>query len=240
MTSCTLCNSAGPFHPKSHVIPQWMYEMLPMDDRRMRIASSLACEWEQRSPTGMYGSFVCKSCEDRFTGWDNYAAAVLREKPEATGQGWDFGKYDHDRLLRFFLSVLWRMHACEHRFFETVDLGSQTVSLTRFLLGNSDFLQQDFEVVPTYSTHLLSCGVMAPILIHVEGVPYWQIYLPRFQALIKIVSGPGAACLQPYVMANGKSLCMLEKNFDEFNEIQTFERVVAENLKRKNGKRHKF
>lgn len=149
MTACKLCNTPGPPHPKSHVIPQWMYEMLPMDQRRMRIASSHAREWEQRSPTGIYGSFVCKSCEDRFAAWDDYAATVLRQQPKATGQRRSFGQYDYGKLFRFFLSILWRMHACDHIFFKTVDLCPQTGSVACFLLGDNKSAPQDFEVIPT-------------------------------------------------------------------------------------------
>lgn len=204
-----------------------------MDDRRMRIASSHAEEWEQRSPTGVYGSFVCKSCEECFAAWDDYAATVLRQQPKATEQGWDFGEYDHDRLFWFFLSVLWRMHACEHNFFETVDLGAQVNSLARFLLADIKNVPHDFEIVPTWSAHLMSHGVMTPVAVQVENVPYWQIYLPRIQALIKIAPGPGASCLQPYAMTDGKPLCMLEKGFTEFNEIHIVQSVVTENLKKK-------
>lgn len=213
--------------------------MLPMDKRRMRIASSHEAEWEQRSLTGIYGSFVCKNCENRFAVWDDYAATVLRKAPIDTESGWDFGKYDYGKLSRFFLSILWRMHACGHRFFATVDLGSQVDSLACFLRKKDyekENMPQNFEVVPTWSSHLLSLGVLTPIEVRIADVPYWQIYLPRFQALIKPVAEPGALCLQPFAMANGKTLCMLEKQFTEFNEIESFYGVATENIEKKNMK----
>ncbi|MBU0673020.1 MAG: hypothetical protein KJ950_00070 [Proteobacteria bacterium] len=264
---CKLCNSPEPLHPCSHVIPQWMYEMLPMDNRRMRIASSHQGEWEQRSLTGIYGTFVCRKCEDRFATWDGYAAAVLRRQPTATTQGWDFGQYDYARLKRFFLSIMWRIHACE-KFFEEVDLGSYVNPLAKCLLNDDTNALRDFEVVPTWCPHLLaldetepgwlysyggmapikvqiksipcwvnSHGVMTPVRVMIESVPYWQLYLPLFQALIKVEPGPGAPCLQPFVMAEKSSLCMLEKTFTEFGEAKTGEHVVTENQKKKNAKR---
>lgn len=71
------------------------------------------------------------------------------------------------------------------------------------------------------SSHLLSLGVMTPIKVKVESVPYWQIYLPRFQALIKMEPGPGAPCLQPFVMVDDQPPSMIEKQFNEFGEINT-------------------
>ena len=268
---CKLCNAPGPLHPCSHVIPQWMYEMLPMDNRRMRIASSHEGEWEQQSPTGIYGSFVCLSCEDRFAAWDGYAADILRRlpRPAATTQRWNFGQYDYARLKRFFLSILWRIHACE-RFFDEVNLESCAYPLAKCLLNDDTNALRDFEVVPTWCPHILtrdeeahpdgwlysyggmtpvrvpfksvpswvyySHCVMMPIRVLIESVTYWQIYLPRFQALIKVNPGSGAACLQPFAMANGTNLCMLEKEFTEFGEIYTAERVFTENMERKNEK----
>ena len=91
--TCKLCGEPAQLVGCSHVIPQWMYSMLPQDERRFRIASSHAGEFEQRSPTGFYGKFVCQTCEDRFTRWDTYASEVLRRVPNLTDNGWDYGPY---------------------------------------------------------------------------------------------------------------------------------------------------
>ena len=212
--------------------------MLPMDERRMKITSSRADEYQKESKTGIWGSYVCKECEKkRFAAWDDYAADILRRPSAATVKGLDFGEYDYNRLTRFFLSVLWRAHACEHNFFEGVDLGSRAQPLAHCLLNDDAENIRDFEVVPTWSSNILTAGVMTPIPVLVEAVPYWQFYFPRFQALIKVNPGPGASCLRPFVMTAGKPLCMLEKNFTEFDEINTVRAVVTENLRKKNGKR---
>ncbi|MGW8159020.1 MAG: hypothetical protein ACWGKN_10985 [Desulfoprunum sp.] len=216
-----------------------MYKLLPHDDRPMQIASSYQGEQQQRSQTGIYGSFVCPNCEKRFAVWDNYAATILLQSSVVTSQGLDFGEYDYNRLARFFLSVLWRAHACEHTFFDTVDLDAQTVTLGNCLLIENKGALRDFDIVPTWSSNILALGVMPPVRRLVQSVPYWQLYLPLFQALIKVVPGSGAACLQPFVMAECKNLCMIEKTFTEFGEIEIAERVVKENIKKKNDKRKK-
>ncbi len=230
---CKLCNSPEPLHPCSHVIPQWMYKMLPIDARCMKIASSYAKEYEQKSQTGIYGKYVCKKCEDRLAAWDDYAATVLQRKPVVTAQGLDFGQYDYNRLARFFLSVLWRAHSCEHKFFDKVDLDSHTLSLTKCLLNDNAENLKNFDVIPTWSSNILTFAVMTPIKVLVESIPYWQLYLPLFQVLIKVVPRPGAACLQPIMMIESKNLCMIEKTFTEFNEIHIAERVFKENMKKK-------
>jgi hypothetical protein len=237
--SCKLCKAIGPLHPCSHVIPQWMYKMLPQDGRPMQIASSYPGEQQQRSQTGFYGSFVCPNCEKRFAAWDDYAATILLRSPVNTDKGLIFGEYDYNKLALFFLSILWRAHACEHKFFEKLDLGSDAAALAQCLLNEDADISKKFEIIPTWSSNILALGVMTPVKVSVQSTPYWQLYLPLFQVLIKVVPGSGAVCMQALVMTEGKDLYMIEKTFTEFGEIEIAERVVKENIKKKNDKRKK-
>jgi len=218
---------------------EWMCAMLSAGKRRMKIVSSHKAEFKKDSQSGIYDSFVCQDCEDRFGFWDNYAATILRKQPIATAQAWDFGQYDYASLKRFFLSVLWRAHACERPFFEDVDLKHHAHTLAKCLLSDNSDTLKDFEVIPTWSDYPLSFGVLSPIQVPIETIPYWQLYLPRFQALIKVIDGPGAPCLQPWKMTPGKNLIMLEKDFTEFSEIDTVKQVAIENITKKNIKRRK-
>jgi hypothetical protein len=136
--TCKLCGTESALVPRSHVIPQWMYALLPQDGRPMKIASSHLGEFEKKSPSGIYGKFVCQSCENLFSRWDDHAAIVLRRPPTLTGGGWDYGTYSYGDLTRFYLSVLWRARACEHPFFETVVLGRRAAVLAKGLLSTND------------------------------------------------------------------------------------------------------
>lgn len=120
-----------------------------------------------------------------------------------------------------------------------MDLNSHAYLLAQSLLCDDADTLRDFDVIPTWSSHYLAFGVMTPVMVSIEAIPYWQLYLPRFQALIKVDPGLGAVCLQSFAMARGENLCMIEKKFTEFNEIHTAEQVVIENMKKKKGKRKK-
>lgn len=234
---CRLCSVLAPLVPKSHVIPQWMFYGLPQDERRFRIASSYPGEFEQRSQTGLYGTFVCQSCENRFAALDDYAAQVLRRNPRSCNRGLAFGSYDFGRLARFYLSVLWRMNACTHRFFDSVTLDGDEERVAKALLIDGDASLSNFDIVPTWSEHALSLGLLTPKRVTVDSIPHWQVYLPRFQGLIKTSDYPGSACLQDWKMAPGVGLCMLEKSFNEFGEVALAERVFKMNMEKKNAKR---
>ncbi|MBI4791232.1 MAG: hypothetical protein HY789_00440 [Deltaproteobacteria bacterium] len=120
-----------------------------------------------------------------------------------------------------------------------LDLDSCALTLANCLRNDDKDYLEEFEVIPTWSSHIFSLGVMTPVKVPIEGVTYWQLYLPRFQALVKVDPGPGALCLQPLAMSDGTNLCMLEKNFTEFKETDIVKQIVIENIKKKNDKRHK-
>lgn len=234
---CKLCGNRAPLVPRSHVIPQWMYALLPNDGRPMKIGSSHRGEFEKKSPTGVYGKFVCQACENLFSRWDDHAAIVLRRTPALTCSGWDYGAYSYSDLIRFYLSVLWRASACGQPFFETVDLGDQQAKLAAVLLSKDEAPLDAFDVWPSRSGLVVAQGVLPPIEVPIESVPYWQLYMPEFQALIKVTSRPGAPCVQPHKLKPNSPLLLLEKTFTEFGEVDTAEQVFRANMEKKNARR---
>lgn len=236
--TCKLCGIKSALVPRSHVIPQWMYALLAHDGRPMKIASSHLGEFEKKSPTGIYGKFVCQTCENLFSRWDDHAAIVLRRTPTSTGGGWDYGTYSYGDLTRFYLSVLWRASACEHPFFETVDLGHRAAVLAKALLSTNNTDLTEFEVWPSCSAHLYACGLLPTIEVPIESIPYWQLYMPKFQALIKVAAQSGAPCVQPEKMTPNGPLLMREKTFTEFGEVEIVEQVARANMDKKNARRN--
>jgi len=236
--TCKLCGAHAALVPRSHVVPQWMYELLPVDQHRFRIATSATGEFEQRSQTGIYGRFVCHSCEDLFSGWDGYAADILRRRPTLSPLGWEYGEYRFGQLIRFYLSILWRASACGHQFFETVALRDREAALAAALRSTDDASLSTFDVWPTCSSHGLSLGLLTPIEVQIEFVPYWQLYLPRFQVLIKVTNQPGASCVQSHKLVPGAPLRMIEKTFAEFGEISTATKIFRANMEKKNDGHH--
>jgi hypothetical protein len=237
-TPCKLCGKPGALVKCSHVIPKWMYAYGPM-----RLLTSHTSEFDQRSPTGVYGQFVCADCEDKFQKWDDYAAKVLRgnstlttvEAPSGLISVYDFGSYNYLELKLFFISVLWRTYACEHNFFDQVELGNYAETLATCLLRKDKNLIDSFDVLVTYSHHWISFGVLEPRLVSLGDVSYWQLYMPHYQALIKVDEKPSPEHLNHVMLTEGKPLYMVEKNFDEFGEREHFRNIYLENKRKKVG-----
>ena len=230
---CKLCGAAGDLVRRSHVIPRWMYDLMPNDGRNFKVISGFNGEYEQRSQSGLYDSFVCQGCENRFQVWDDYAAKVLRKEPQLTADGIDFGPYEYGKLARFYLSVLWRMHACSHPF-AAVDLDAAAAPLGKALMGSDDAALSGYEIVPTWSRHFLSLGIIGPRWVEYDCVRYWKLYMPRFQVLINVGSLPGSPRIFPWTLKAGTPLLMLEETF-ESGETEIALKAVSANMERKDA-----
>lgn len=233
---CKLCGCHGKLVKCSHVIPLWMYSLLPNDGKNFKIISPLKSEYEIRSQSGEYASFVCQLCEDRFKLWDDYAAKVLRNKPQITTSGIDFGSYDYSKLKRFYLSVLWRMSAYGRPLL-SIDLGNVGESLGSALLDDENSNLSRYEVIPSCSDHILSLGVLEPRIYEIDGIPYWKIYMPRFQALINVSGTAGSDRLMPWQMSAGTNLRMLDDRF-ECGEMDLAMHTFRTNMEQKNVRCH--
>ena len=234
---CALCSQATQKFVKSHVIPQWMYkwmlDQLPHEGRQMKIISSYANEFEKRSQTGIFDSFVCADCEVKFSKWDAYASQILRKQPTPESQGVNYGNYDYEQLKLFFLLILWRMHTSKDNFFEDINIGTAANSLGQCLYNNNLGIDNEFTVIISYSNHPLSCGLLPPKNLPViDSSVCWMLYLPRFQALIFEGIPQTSTKWEPYLLKPRQPLYMLEKEFT-IDEKTYVKNIFSENLKRK-------
>lgn len=237
--SCALCNQPTQKFAESHIIPRWMYEwmceQLPENGREMKIISAYPNEYEKRSRIGVYDDFVCAGCEGIFQKWDDYAAKILRDPPTPTpdGEGWSFGDYDYEKLKLFFLSVLWRMHACKHDFFSHMNIDRVAHLLGQRLLNNSLAADDELTVMVLYWKHKLAHGLLpSESLLLSSSTMAWTLYLPFFQVLVWEGFQEPSEDYEPYVLKPGQPLFMIEKKITE-HEINTVKNIALKNLEKK-------
>jgi len=207
-----------------------MCERLSDKISEMKIVSAYPDEFEKRSRSGIYDSFVCAQCEDKFGTLDDYAAIILRQSPTpiVEGNGWDFGEYDYEQLKLFFLSVLWRMHACQHEFFNHMTIGNRADSLGWCLLNNSLGSDDDFTVLLAHWDHPFAHGLMPS-----ESVgSAWKLYLPFIMVLIGDGVQKALQGLEPFVLAPNQRLLMAKKELTS-QENSTVQSIAFQNLKKK-------
>ena len=117
----------------SHVIPRALHKDAQGDDEPINIYSTSRSRGK-RSPTGVYGRFLCHDCEESVGKDDQYGVEFVRKyKDGCTGEplegSFKNGLIAHHvcytRLKLWVMSMLWRADGCDHEVFKRVDLGEK-------------------------------------------------------------------------------------------------------------------
>lgn len=123
---CKLCNQPTEKFSKSHIQPHWLVrDRAPTGDFYV-ISSDDPFKRQQR--TGIYDFFLCPTCEDNSSQYDDYAASFFRSADQwkvEMPHGFTFRvvlSYDYRRLKLFMMNVLFRSAATTQAFFEAVKL----------------------------------------------------------------------------------------------------------------------
>lgn len=204
--SCQFCKKNEPL-VKSHIIPKALYWGLDQSTvtesivnkgkiikakgekhKSPVVISTVLGEFQKRRPEGIYGQFLCHTCEARFNEWDNYAVAVLRDtQPQDLLQKWKYENFDYVKLKLFFMSLLWRAAVTEERFFEDVVLSARDLSRIKLLIKKSrPGSWTEYSVLLWRSEEIIANAIFSPEREEYEGLSFIRMYLPGYLAFIKV------------------------------------------------------
>ena len=154
--TCKLCGHTAQL-VKSHVIPKALHmDTLPEDGLKIYPANQ---PYGKKSPTGIYRPFVCQGCENSFGPYDDYGVKFVRKYEDGktgkplVGDSFEHGfivDVDYARLKLWILSMLWRADACDHEFFDKINLGDKwRKTLTASVRRQAPGFDDDFAVTAT-------------------------------------------------------------------------------------------
>ena len=155
--TCGLCRSAGVELRDSHLLPKWCYKRVRADStgsnpNPVRIAGGVAISTSEQ----LRRPFLCVSCEQRFSRWEDYVARISYQAdgtfPALTSVNLPTDAtetirvvpstgLDYEKLFQFALSIVWRADAMwtpmPRKFEQKVtDLGERYREAARqYLLG---------------------------------------------------------------------------------------------------------
>ena len=127
--TCRLCGAVGKL-VKSHVIPKALHLDVKPEGDNLRVYSNSA-RHGQRCHTGVYGLFLCESCEKAFAPYDEYGVKFVKRHKDGIGdspicesfqRGFETS-VDYAKLKLWVMSMLWRADVCDDMLYEKVDLG---------------------------------------------------------------------------------------------------------------------
>lgn len=158
MFFCKFCNKEVSKLVDAHIIPRAFFEEIKKYNNTQYLLSftNTPGYYTQKSWIGLYdNSLVCKSCEELFSPFDDYAIKLLLKtldfdeiKDEARGLGvWKKDNYNYNKLKMFFLTLLWRAGASNMQQFKRVQLGSYLNKLKENIRNNNPGTEHEYSVL---------------------------------------------------------------------------------------------
>lgn len=183
---CALCGSQQPL-VESHIIPRFFVKRL-RDQHKGHFfqLTTDAATPERTIQDCLKECLLCEPCDSLKLGaLDSYASTVLfrdTARPTAIGQSTlQFDGIEYGQFKLFLLSLLWRMHAAQSKFFAEVDLGVMHGESIRQALLSSDPLQPT--EYPCFLTAVRIDGVsyeawiLQPDCIRQDGHRWYRIVI---------------------------------------------------------------
>lgn len=206
MVDCPLCRQSVDALVDSHIVPQSFYRTWGKPGN----AGMIVCAGQhpKRSRTGIYDQFLCANCEGKFDIWDDYACSLLRDtEPDEICQNYfAYDCVDYVLLKLFFLSVIWRAHACS---LATAVFGDFTLDsslsdrLREIILKRVAPPAEELSVFVAKSNQKIAYLLGSPAVVAVDAVQFLRLYIPGYVIFVKIEQGPIPRQFLPFLLYPG-------------------------------------
>lgn len=157
-TVCKLCGNSSRLIKQSHIIPEFMYKKIKDDRNRMSLVPTMPSEKGQIVQTGFFEkNILCRVCEnERFAKLERYVSQVLyngggdalfqkqKNLDGATSLG--IQGLDYKKFKLFALSILWKAHISDHRFFAKINLPDHENRLRTMLLNDDAGRGDEYQI----------------------------------------------------------------------------------------------
>ena len=215
MPQCKLCRLTAQKLSKSHIIPRALYGATLRDERgAAHLLARSDSRRPQRSLIGIYDSTIlCASCEASFGETDNYANDLLfRRKPQKLFSidhvnVADFGAFDSQKLILFFITLLWRMNETDHEAFAKVKLGPHTETFRLACMAKeAEMLPQLDVIIRKFDEE--NTAVVFPTRQKINAVNFYRVCFSGYSCLVKLDGRPLSGNLQALSIRNQASFAL--------------------------------
>ena len=222
---CKLCGRTEKL-VKSHVVPKALHLDAQPEFDTMTIYSQ-AVAYGKRSPSGVYGRFLCRDCEELFGPYDMYGVEFVKTYKTGVNGAPLSGSFkygftadiDYPKLKLWIMSMLWRADACDHGLFGRVNLGKKWRDILASNIrsqtpGNADIF--------SVTASLFDEGEYGQLFMadpHPErfsGVNYYRFYIyGGFTFFVKVDQRKQPAKLEPLSMSEVNQLVVIRRIFSK-------------------------
>ena len=182
---CQLClNSSGKL-VDSHIIPRAFYEeyakgeLVVVSEHKTHVT---------RIRKGLYGKFLCQSCESKFNEYDEpcvdyFKKGIDRQSLQISGTNEAFiisnAFNNKDLLHKFALTILWRASVCGREEFRGIKLGSYQEKIRLAVVNDyfpAELLSATGIMFWEYRGNMDKASMFMPYHLHRKSNSFKQVY----------------------------------------------------------------
>lgn len=208
---CKLCLKSGEL-VDSHVIPAALHQDVQRElesKEPMRLVTE-RLPYEPRSPTGVYGQFLCRACKSSFHPFDEegiryirlYREEENRNRPYGTGELAFETFTDYRKFKLWILSLVWRAHHCNHHFYHRIDLGLQESRIRNLIRESNPGDSRTYSVAASvFNEPLARWWIGDPHPEQYDGINHIRFYIyGGFTFIIKIDLADSPEAIAPVIL----------------------------------------
>ena len=195
---CKLCGLSSDF-VDAHIVPRSFYPDRAKGDDALIVVNSRPGARNSRSRIGIYDErMLCRSCEERFSIYDDYAAKLLVELRgdwqtvlrDGEPLAYRIENFHYSKLKIFCLFLLWRAAATDRVEFGGVKLGTFMERLTELLLSEDPGNPEEFSPFIARFSDVTSwqSGMISPFREKYDGVSVYRFVVGAYVIYIKVDS----------------------------------------------------
>lgn len=227
--SCKLCGEDKKLI-EAHIIPRSFYKVFKDNGKAPITINDQPGIYPKRSQIGIYDKeILCEDCERIFSTWDDYGYRFLSQEFKEEGYiynndlkiAYNFGSFEYENLVMFFLSVLWRAEVSSNKVFYRVQLGPYEKILREVISSRTLGDNQLFSVaLSKFDADASETGILNPDRTEYEGVNHYRLYLGGYMVIIKVTNKQPPECFDwLYLKPESDAYCII-RPFKESKEYK--------------------
>lgn len=226
---------------KAHAIPEAFFRGLRDDEDPPRLLTDKDGKFPKKAPIGVYDkTILCRDCEDRFQGVDDYAQNLLLKKEcdhvelKKNGKvvGYRVDDVDYARLKCFFISVLWRASVSDQDFYSKVRLGPYESEVKRLIWDNECGRSDQYSfVVSRFTDTKIGRTILDPHRERWHGVNYYRLYLYGYVVYIKVDKRDSPTIMKHFEIQNDGPLFVVGRDIHNSSEYPVMVSIAKKSAK---------
>jgi hypothetical protein len=226
---------------RAHVIPQAFFREQRKRGEMPMLLTNTARQYPRQAHIGVYDQgILCQDCEAKFQTLDDYGIHVLLKEFDAFfSPVYDNGlvveyqasRLDHDKLLRFLLSVLWRASVSTHSYYDKVDLGPYEADAATAITQPGNPVAPVFGAVLSRWRDTSEVEDIADVMLNpnredLRGVNTYRLYLARVVAWVRVSNRPFGRLIEDFDLVRGLPIRVVVRDMMSSKDLAAMVKVI--------------